>query len=166
MSERRDNVNAAGWRPSNIPGDRRVSSFYVTRRMREISAVLRFSRLSGIRRGGNGLWRRLLLVFTIAAFAQQSYLTQTHIHIPLALAAGGGGAVLGGAGHGKTPLREDPAHCPLCQEFLVAGAFVTPAAIVILPPVLPAFRIALPTRELRFVDASSHSWHGRAPPRT
>jgi hypothetical protein len=136
------------------------------RRMREISAVLRFSRLSGIRRSGNGLWRRLLLVFTIAAFAQQSYLTQTHIHIPPALAAGGGGAVLDGAGHGKTPSRDDPAHCPLCQEMLLAGAYLAPVAIVILPPLLPAFRIELAARELPFIAAASHSWHGRAPPRT
>jgi hypothetical protein len=131
--------------------------------MRELSAVLR---ISGVNRGGNGLWRRLLLVFTIAAFAQQSYLTQTHIHIPPALAAGGGGAVLDGAGHGKTPSRDDPAHCPLCQEILLAGAYLTPVAIVILPPLLPAFRIEVPARELPFIAAASHDWHGRAPPRS
>lgn len=126
--------------------------------------MLRISRLLDVRRGANGLWRRVLLAFTIAAFAQQSYLTQTHIHIPPAVAALDSGSVLGATGHGKTPSRDDPAHCPLCQEILIAGAYLTPVAIVILPPLLPAFRIELPAHELPFIAATSHAWHGRAPP--
>ena len=165
MRERHVNVNATGLGPPDLPGDRRVSIFYAARRMREVSAVSRFLRSSDVRRGANGLWRRLLLVFTIAAFAQQSYLTQTHIHFPPTLAAQEG-TTLGATGHGKAPSRDDPAHCLLCQEILLAGACLTPAAIVLLPPLLPAFRIALPTRELPFVAAASHDWHGRAPPRT
>lgn len=133
--------------------------------MREVLAVLRVSGLFDVRRGRNGLWRRLLLAFTIAAFAQQSYLTQTHIHIPPALTATGKSAALDSGGHGKTPSRDDPAHCPLCQEIVLAGAYLTPVAIVIPLPLLPAFRIELPARELPFIAAASHDWHGRAPPR-
>jgi hypothetical protein len=108
----------------------------------------------------------LLVVFTIAAFAQQSYLTQTHVHVPPALAGAGRSSVLGEAGDGKTPSRDDPAHCPLCQEIVIAGAYLMPVAIVILPPLIRAFRIELPARDLPFIATASHSWHGRAPPRS
>ena len=71
------------------------------------------------RREGSPLWRRLVLALTLLAFAQAGYVTQTHIH-PQALASRSAAAE---TQHGKTPARDDPQHCPLCQEYLVAGAY-------------------------------------------
>jgi hypothetical protein len=124
---------------------------------------VRAFRFLGIDCKKSGLWRRVVIALTLLAFAQQSYLTQTHIHVPPALA---GEARSGFNGHGNAPSRDDPAHCPLCQEILLAGAYVTPVAIAILPPVLAVFLPAISRRELPFIDAASHDWRGRAPPRT
>ncbi len=117
--------------------------------------------MRGRNRGGNDLWRRLLLAFIVGVFAQASYLTQTYIHIP---SLPDPDAALGQSDHGKSPLHDDPAHCPLCQEYLHSGAYLLPAPIVLPLPVLAAFQIVQFTRELAFVASFSHSWYGRAPP--
>jgi hypothetical protein len=107
------------------------------------------------------LWRRVLLVFTVLAFAQASYLTQTHIHIPTVPA---GTAALAQTGHGKAPLPDDPAHCPLCQEYLLSGAYCIPPPVIL--PVPASLAIAFPNlvRLVRFVGTLSHGWQSRAPP--
>ena len=106
---------------------------------------------------GRALWRRLLLVLALAAFAQANYLTQTHIHLTPAVATGQ-------TGHQNSPSRDDPAHCPLCQEFLISGAYLAPAPIVLPLPADAALPIFIFTRALPFVVVSSHAWRGRAPP--
>jgi hypothetical protein len=114
------------------------------------------------------LWRRLLFVFTLATFTLQGYIVQTHIHGSPHLAAGTNAAI-GKAGstdpHDKYPANDDPANCPICQEILHTGAFITPAAIALLPPTLAVSTIAIAARELPFIAAVSHDWRGRAPPR-
>lgn len=106
---------------------------------------------------GGALWRRLLLVLALAAFAQANYLTQTHIHLPPAFAAAQ-------TGHQKSSPRDDPAHCPLCQEFLLAGAYLAPAPIILPLPADTAVPILFFASALPFVAVSSHAWRGRAPP--
>ncbi len=115
------------------------------------------------RDGFGAIWRRLVLAFTLVAFAQAGYVTQTHIHVPAGLP---GNSVLAQAGHGKTPAPDDPAHCPFCQEYLLAGAYLIPPAIVLPPPAAAAAGIYRLLGVLPFVAAASHSWHGRAPPLT
>ena len=111
--------------------------------------------------GFGAIWRRLVLAFTLVAFAQAGYVTQTHIHVPAGLP---GDPTLAQASHGKVPAPDDPAHCPLCREYLVAGAYLIPPPIVLLPPALAALQVFGISHVLPFVAAASHSWHGRAPP--
>ncbi|HTT83498.1 MAG TPA: hypothetical protein VMF67_08450 [Rhizomicrobium sp.] len=103
-----------------------------------------------------------MLAFTVLTFVMAGYATQTHMHIP----AGGdaGDTVLGPAGHGKAPIPDDPARCPLCQEYLLAGAYLIPAPVVLPMPVSVAFEVQRLVRVLPFVATASHSWLGRAPP--
>jgi hypothetical protein len=111
-------------------------------------------------RSGHGLWLRLVLAFTLAAFAQASYVTQTHIHVADLHAT----SSAAGPNEHKNPLRDDPAHCPLCQEFLLAGAYIAPAPVLLPLPTLAAFHIPQHVRELIFVAVFSHAWYGRGPP--
>ena len=108
------------------------------------------------------LWRRVVLTLSVLAFLQASYVTQTHIHIP---AVPGGAAALVQPGHGKAPL-DDPAHCPICQEYLLSGAYFVPPPILLPLPESLAIAFQSLDRAFLFVAAVSHSWHGRAPPLT
>jgi hypothetical protein len=116
---------------------------------------------------------RLLMLVTLLAFAVQTYLTQTHIH----LANEGqiprvhGQLVLGKASIGaplerrdRYPANEDPANCPLCQELIHAGQFVTPVASVLLLPTLPPTVIERAVQYAPLIHAITHMWRGRAPP--
>lgn len=107
------------------------------------------------------LWRRLLLTLTVLAFAQASYFTQTHIHIP---AAPTGTVALVQPGHGNAPLPDDPAHCPLCQEYLLSGAYFIPPPIILPLPASSAILFPRFARALHFTATISHSWRSRAPP--
>lgn len=105
------------------------------------------------------LLRQVVLLFALAAFAQANYLTQTHVHLPAVAAA-----ATSEIPHDKSPQNDDPAHCPLCQEYLLAGAWVIPAPVVLPLPVTAAFHYFSFRRSIPFVAAASHDWHGRAPP--
>jgi hypothetical protein len=106
-------------------------------------------------------WRRLLVIFTLAAFAQAGFVTQTHIH-PLSTPTNG--VSIAQSGHGKLPAPDDPAHCPLCQEYLLAGVYVAPPPVVLPLPAVAVFQAYLFVRALPRLTAVSHGWHGRAPP--
>lgn len=122
------------------------------------------------------LRQRLILFVTLIAFAFQSYVVQTHVHV---LANSNSGIavsknfVADSKAHaastqtpdqGRYPPGDDPAHCPICQEFLLAGQYVTPAPVtallltVVVAPVAVVSEIAVP-----FIPVS-HNWYGRAPP--
>ncbi len=111
--------------------------------------------------GFDAFWRRLVVALTLLAFTQAGYVTQTHIHVA---AATSGDVRSAQAGHGKTQVPDDPAHCPFCQEYLHAGAYVIPAPIVLPQPSAAAFATYRILHVLPFIGALSHSWHGRAPP--
>jgi hypothetical protein len=119
-------------------------------------------------------WTITLCVFL--AFAFQSYVTQTHIHFageaavdvfaPVEKSAPAAKiAPQGKQKPDKTPPKDDPANCPICQEILYAGHYVMPAFVAPLLPSQPIsivpIVIALPT----VVKTVSHAWQGRAPPR-
>jgi len=113
-----------------------------------------------VRREIRPLWQRLLMALTLIVFAQSGYVTQTHIHVPVLASS-----IAGEVSHGKAPARDDPQHCPFCQEFLLAGAYLLPPPVVLSQPDLVAVQnfIAL-YQSLSFVRFA-HDWQGRAPPR-
>ncbi len=106
---------------------------------------------------------RLLTLFALLVFALQGYLVQTHIHrLPSAPQR----TVHVSAPAAPGPADPyNPASCPLCQEILHAGVFVTPA-IASLPLQLNwiVFLAATFVPEPVTVQRSLN-WQSRAPPR-
>jgi hypothetical protein len=110
-------------------------------------------------------WRLALVYLALAAFALQTYVVQTHIHFAPAEAARlAGDANAANGHHDKFPANDDPANCPICQEILHSGQFVTPAAQFLLPPSMAVSTIAVVDQALPHIFAPSHGWRGRAPP--
>lgn len=117
---------------------------------------------------------RFILLATLVAFLFQSYVVQTHIHF--AASDNGGTIVADGTNlksstgpavagqHNSKPPIDDPAHCPICQEFLHAGQYLTPAPVL----ALLITAVVVPVTILRAVPVTanpvSHGWRGRAPP--
>ena len=125
-------------------------------------------------------WRQLLPALMIVAFALQSYITQTHIHLDGQVLTGGltfpeeGSNLLQGkaatvagdrSDHNKPLPADDPANCPICQEMLSAGNYVAPGVIAVPSPTLVTFTISSVDVALTFISVVSHDWRGRAPPR-
>ena len=114
--------------------------------------------------------RIVLTLAVLLGFALQSYVTQTHIHLP------GGDGIYAGASadtvtkgspahHGdKRSPKDDPANCPLCQQILIAGAFVAPPTVALILPMEMAFAAPPALSARRHSKSPSHSWHSRAPP--
>jgi hypothetical protein len=113
----------------------------------------------------------------IVARRAQTTVMQTHVHIGTVAVtagfledlkithAGQPGAAKGTQPRDHFPANDDPANCPICQEIMHAGQFVTPQAVALLLPTesvsFVPIRLAIPV----FTEAVSHSWQGRAPPR-
>ena len=113
------------------------------------------------RRAKAGPVRLAITLFALLAFALHGYVTQTHIHLTQAMSAKLGVP----AEHDKYPSKDDPSNCPICQEILHAGAFVTPSAAALLLPSFTVSTIALVIDTPAAITTLSHSWQGRAPPR-
>jgi len=110
-------------------------------------------------------WRFAAALLAMLTFAAQSYVTQTHIHFDSPTSSDGITKAAPDAPHGKLPVKETPANCPICQEIAMAGHYVTPGAVAL---ALPSQTVSIVPLEIvvRFiVEAVSHDWHGRAPPR-
>lgn len=115
--------------------------------------------------------RIAVTLVALIAFAFQSYITQTHMHgaprVERSLIhAAQNGAALAKDGTGKLPPLDDPANCPICQDMLMVGHFVSPAAIITLPPVLPVSVVPAETGNPIVIKPVSHGWQGRGPPQT
>ena len=126
------------------------------------------------------LW--LMAVVCFLALAVQSFIVQTHIHIP----QGGGAAIqtvsiATVAAHigakpsvpaadktatprDKYPINEDPSNCPLCQEIAHSGQYVASAAVIALLPVAVSVNFIVFDEALPSFLAVSHIWQTRAPP--
>jgi hypothetical protein len=103
------------------------------------------------------------MLFALLVFAFQGYLVQTHIHgLPNAPQR----VIHASAPAAPNPIDPyDPASCPLCQEILHAGVFVTPA-LVSLPIQLDWIVFLASTVIPEPVTAErSLNWQSRAPPR-
>lgn len=111
---------------------------------------------------------RLLVSFVVLlAFSLQSYATQTHIHLAhLSNVGAGNAAPAVGAKQqpDKFPPGEDPANCPICQEILHCGQFVTPAAALLLLPSLAVSIVRIVAEASVVAQSASHAWRSRAPP--
>jgi len=118
--------------------------------------------------------RRLLLtLFCLLAFSFQSYVAQTHIHVPgiadpgISVLVSSHAQVSADAGtdsgHKQLPT-DDTANCPLCQAVLHAGLFVSPALLVLLLPDTQAAVGPAPIIASHREGTPSHAWHSRGPP--
>ena len=104
-----------------------------------------------------------MTLFALLVFALQGYLVQTHIHgLPMTPQQ----TVHLSAPAGSGPVDPyDPASCPLCQEILHAGVFVTPV-IDSLPLQLDWIVFLAATALPDPVTArQTLNWQSRAPPR-
>lgn len=133
-----------------------------------------------LRRRNTGLlqasrsWSRLAITFmALFAFVIQGGVTQTHIHFP----SEAGGSIAAGSAvftvdaksgpaqdRGQHPAKDDPDNCPLCQQILLSGAFLTPSLAVLQLPSEVALSILRAPAAIAVLQPQSHSWHGRAPP--
>jgi hypothetical protein len=126
----------------------------------------------------SGGWRLFVAGLALIAFAFQSYLTQTHIHLapPVISAEHGGLASVTKAAEPmvkfdrhtapkrKAPDDEDPAKCPLCQAVGYAGHFVTPSSAALLLPISAISILPLAITIVSPRESPSHIWQGRGPP--
>lgn len=126
----------------------------------------RFPAISKVRRHSPPL--RLALTFVaLLAFVFQSYVAQTHIHMTgqsLSITASADAKTAPQSKPAKFPANQDPANCPICQELLHSGSFITPSAVAALLPMLAVSVVAVVLETTIAPQAVSHSWRGRAPP--
>jgi hypothetical protein len=124
----------------------------------------------------------MAMAFALLALAIQSFVIQTHIHIPQAhgrsqsvsLATLAAAAVTdkaasvadtASAPRDKYPIKEDPTNCPLCQEIAHSGQFVQSAVFIVALPFLTHVHVVVFDEALPSLPAASHIWQGRAPPK-
>ena len=120
---------------------------------------------------------KLALTFVaLFAFLVQSFITQTHVHFsaqadaPFAVSDAGGTAAKSNTGdprqrdHRGVPSKEDPAHCPFCQQIAVAGAFLSPFIATLQLPTVVGLPPQISTAVTVATQQVSHIWQGRAPP--
>ena len=126
--------------------------------------------------------RVVMGLLALLAVALQSFVVQTHIHMPQ-----GGGSIQtvsiatiarhvaaiaaasadshAAAPRDKYPINEDPSNCPLCQEIAHSGQFVQSAAALAAVPASVSVHYIIFDEALPSFFAVSHNWRGRAPPR-
>jgi hypothetical protein len=127
-----------------------------------MASATRFPLATSVRAPRWHATRLALIFFTLFAFMLQTFVVQTHVH-------GSATAVVGKSAiqdrqPGKLPPANDPASCPICQELLHAGAYVTPTAATWQPVATAAFIEAV-VLEIRSVEQiRAHGWNSRAPP--
>lgn len=113
--------------------------------------------------------RGVVLALTILAFLLQGLVTQAHIHGEFLIAPTTGlthaASVDGGSTKQQPAAPDDEKHCPFCQEMMAAGAYVAPAPTLLVLPLQTFSAVALELVVPAYVDAASHFWRGRAPPR-
>jgi hypothetical protein len=110
-------------------------------------------------------WQLVLVSFLVLVLVFQGYATQSHIHkqdisaASIALKANGTAP-----GHKNAPTNDDPANCPICQQFMHAGQYVAPAWLTPLLLILAISTVEITTVDIPHFDTVSHNWRGRGPP--
>jgi hypothetical protein len=114
----------------------------------------------------------------LVAFSFQSFVTQTHIHVPTVPVSAG--ILQTTDAHGlkavalkqtpapkdKAPANDDPLNCPLCQAVGYAGHFLTPSAAALILSTTAVSILPLAATIPSSRETPSHIWQGRAPPRS
>jgi hypothetical protein len=123
-------------------------------------------------------WRGFAVYLLVAAFAFQSYATQSHIHFSSVPGISGKIADRGAPQasdrfaddlaaqqkHDRYPANDDPSNCPICQQIALAGHVLTAGTTSLVPPSKITF-YALMSNDVPIpIVGVSHSWRGRAPP--
>jgi hypothetical protein len=109
--------------------------------------------------GGSTRLRLLVTLFALFAFSLQTYIGQIHIHL-------GPDAGIGQKhAPDKFPANGDPANCPICQEVLHHGQFVTPSSAALLPPMFTVSIVSIVAPVTVIARVVSHGWRSRAPPK-
>ncbi len=110
-------------------------------------------------KSGNTRLRLLVTLFALFAFSLQTYIGQIHIHL------GPDAGIAQKHAPDKFPANGDPANCPICQEVLHNGQFVTPSAASLLPPTFTVSIVRIVAALPMLARATSHTWRSRAPPK-
>lgn len=126
--------------------------------------------------------RFVVMMLGLLALAVQSFVVQTHIHIPQAAGKAQTVSLMtlaavvvtdksGMALHGapvaprdKYPINEDPSNCSLCQEIAHSGQFMHSTAVLAVLPFAVSVNFIIFAEALPSFFAVSHIWRGRAPP--
>jgi len=122
----------------------------------------------------------LVVLLGFIAVALQSFVVQTHIHVPQSpvqarpvsfitlLAASTGVADLStgekNAPSDQYPINRDPANCPLCKELTHSGQYVSSASVLATLPFSVTVNFIVFREIAPSLFAASHNWRGRAPP--
>lgn len=115
-------------------------------------------------RGSRFAASRLVVFAVLLAFALQSYVVQTHLHVsaPPGVAKI---AAMQTSGHRKAPLNNSQTDCPFCQATNLAGTFVTPAAALLLLPLAWMQTVQIGPLMREASGPRAQGWRSRAPPR-
>src|SRR3979409_2192261 len=107
-------------------------------------------------------WRLFIFASVLFALVVSGYSHQPHLHglSPESVASPAHHA----PGPTKSPLNDDPARCPICQQIVHAGQFVAPAWLTPFLLVLAISTVEIADIALPRFNAVSHSWRGRGPP--
>jgi hypothetical protein len=112
----------------------------------------------------------LLIFVAFLSLAIQLFVVQVHIHgTPFTGArdnvAAAGAAPSGIATHpDRFPIKDDPANCPLCQEFAHSGGYLHSAQTIdfLIQSMIAAAWVVFATQPPSL--QVPHFWFGRAPP--
>jgi hypothetical protein len=108
----------------------------------------------------------ILVWLVLAALLLQSFLTQTHLHLPSgSLPASGRGQVTAPAFSVERPALGGHSTCPLCIEMKIAGHYLPPIPFVLTAPAVLAFWFHLAATADPTRPHPTHHWQSRAPPR-
>ena len=110
--------------------------------MRSTSSTLSIARLA-------------VTLFALLAFTLQSYAMQVHVH---------GSSIAASQKPDGTQKPNDTAHCPICQEILHFGHYVTPSAGILSPVLLVVPFVAPFAERIGGSSLPSRGWNSRAPP--
>jgi len=112
--------------------------------------------------------RAIVTFLAVLAIALQSFVVQTHIHNPQAIASfslvksADNGA--SGTTGGKFTGNDDSSNCRLCQELAYAGRFVAPSSTMLVLPIIIAWLLVVFSHSATIPTARSYVWRSRAPP--
>ena len=99
--------------------------------------------------------RLAVTLFALLAFTLQSFAMQVHMH---------GTSIAASQKLDGTQKQNDTAHCPICQEILHFGHYVTPTAGTWSPVLMVISFVAPYTKRIGGSSLPTRGWNSRAPP--